>query len=245
MKTRRARDPYGGADPRQVPAYDAFAAAHYLRIPKNTIRGWAFGRAYPTRTGGLKMAAPLIEVADAKDHFLSFANLIELHVLGALRREHQVEMVKIRRAIEYLQKELNTPRPLLDVEMETDGTDIFVDRIVGGLINVSRSGQFAMKEMFHAHLKRIERDAAGIPIRLFPFTRPKAKKDGTHVESPRFVAIDPAVAFGRPVITGSRVPTVEVFERFRMGEQPDELAADFARSLEEILEAIRCEAEAA
>jgi len=55
------------------------------------------------------------------------------------------------------------------------------------------------------------------------------------------VAIDPAVALGRPVIAGSRVPTVEIFERFIGGESPDEIAADFGRTLEEVHEAIRCE----
>jgi uncharacterized protein (DUF433 family) len=58
---------------------------------------------------------------------------------------------------------------------------------------------------------------------------------------PRVIAIDPAVAFGRPVIAGSRVPTVEIFERFIAGESPDEIAADFGRTVEEVHEAIRCE----
>jgi uncharacterized protein (DUF433 family) len=62
---------------------------------------------------------------------------------------------------------------------------------------------------------------------------------------PRIVAIDPAVAFGRPVIAGSRVPTIEIFERFNAGESPDELAIDFGRRLDEIHEAIRCENTAA
>jgi uncharacterized protein (DUF433 family) len=59
------------------------------------------------------------------------------------------------------------------------------------------------------------------------------------------VAMDPAVAFGRPVIAGSRVPTVEIYERFNAGESPDELAEDFGRTVSEIHEAIRCENTAA
>lgn len=237
------RDPYRGRSPRQIPAYDSFTAAHYLRIPENTIRNWAFGYAYGTSSGRRMLTKPLIEVAGATKHLFSFENLIELHVLGALRREHNVEMRKIRRAIDYLQRKLASPRPLLEKVMETDGTDVFVTEL-GSLINASQDGQLAMKVLLQAHLKRIERDSRGLPIRLFPFTRPNAI-EATESEAPRLISIDPAIAFGRPVIAGSRVPTAEVFERFRAGEQPDELAADFGRTKEEILEAIRCEAKAA
>jgi uncharacterized protein (DUF433 family) len=237
------RDPYRGRDPREIPAYDSFHAGHYLRIPENTIRNWAFGRAYPTRADKQRWTKPLIRIADSKQHLLSFVNLLELHVLGALRRDHHVEMRNIRRAIEYLNKKLPSPHPLVDLDVETDGTDIFVTKY-GSLINASRDGQLAMKVLLEAHLRRIERDARGVAIRLFPFTRPRIETS-LIAEAPRLVAIDPAIAFGRPVIAGSRVPTIEVFERFHAGESPDELAEDFGRTKDEVLEAIRCEAEAA
>jgi uncharacterized protein (DUF433 family) len=91
-----------------------------------------------------------------------------------------------------------------------------------------------MEAILDAHLKRIERDEHGVAIRLFPFTR-----KGT--QAPRIVAIDPLVAFGRPVIVGSRIPTADVADRFKAGESPAELAHDYARPQEEIEEAIRCE----
>lgn len=47
------------------------------------------------------------------------------------------------------------------------------------------------------------------------------------------------------MIAGSRVPTIEIFERFNAGESPEEIAADFGRQLDEIHEAIRCETSAA
>jgi uncharacterized protein (DUF433 family) len=71
-------------------------------------------------------------------------------------------------------------------------------------------------------------------------------KDAQRVANlPRIVAMDPAIAFGRPVISGSRIPTIEIFERFNAGESPEELAADLGRQLDEIHEAIRCETGAA
>src|SRR5437773_2676603 len=82
------------------------------------------------------------------------------------------------------------------------------------------------KALVEAHLRRIERDERGIAVRLFPFTR---RADSVTAEAPRIIAIDPAIAFGRPVIAGSRVPTVEVAERFKAGESPRELVEDFGR----------------
>lgn len=232
------RDPYRGRSPRQIPAYTPFEAAHYLRVPENTIRNWASGYSYGTRGGRVAQTKPLIKIADPRQHLFSFVNLLELHVISALRRDHKVQMLKIRRAIEYLEAKLKSAHPLIDEEMETDGTDIFVTKY-GSLINASRDGQLAMKALLQAHLKRIERDERGVAIRLFPFTR--TRDAGTIAEAPKLIAIDPAVAFGRPVIVGSRVPTSEIAERFQAGESPSELAEDFSRTEEEIWEAIRCE----
>lgn len=238
MNKRPERDPYRGRSPREIPAYTSFEASHYLRVPENTIRNWAFGYSYPMHTGKRARTRPLIETADPTQRLFSFINLLELHVISALRRDHNVEMRKIRRAIAYLQEALKSAHPLIDEEMETDGTDIFVSKY-GSLINASRDGQLAMKALLQAHLKRIERDERGVAIRLFPFTR---KRDAATVtDAPRLIAIDPAVAFGRPVIVGSRVPTSEIAERFQAGESPSELAEDFGRTQEEICEAIRCE----
>src|SRR2546427_11351728 len=120
----------------------------------------------------------------------------------------------------------------------SDASAIFVSKY-GSLINASRDGQLAMKALLQAHLKRIARDERGVAIRLFPFTR--RRDAGTTLDALRLIAIDPAVAFGRPVIVGSRVPTSEIAERFQAGESPSELAEDFGRTEEEVWEAIRCE----
>ena len=246
MNKRIERDPYRGRDPRQIPGYTLFDAARYLHLPKRTIRNWAYGYSYATKAHGRQHTPPLIEPESGVANGFSFFNLVELHVLAALRREHHVQMSKVRAAIEYLKKRLGSPRPLIDEEMVTNGTDIFVSKL-GSLINVSQHGQFAMKALFHEYLKRVDRDSRGAAVRLFPFTRPQTAPGDPIVvlAQPRVIAIDPAVAFGRPVIAGSRVPTAEIFERFIAGESPNEISADFGRTVDEVLEAIRCENTAA
>jgi len=231
-------DPYGGADPREVPSYGISEAAHYLSIPENTVRSWAFGRSFPARDGQ-RRSPGVITPADTRHHLLSFVNLLELHVLGGIRREHEIEMRKVRTAVRHLGDRFHSSHPLIDKEMWTDGTDLFVDHL-GNLVNLSRDGQLAMRTMLEQRLQRIDRDAKGLAVRLYPFTRTTSTAD-----APRLVVIDPRRAFGRPVIAGTRIPTTDVFERFKAGDSLDELVAEYGRSTQEIQEAIRYEAERA
>ena len=84
--------------------------------------------------------------------------------------------------------------------------------------------------------RRIDRDKNGLPIKLYPFTRPSE-----NTQQPRLVQIDPQVSFGRPVLTGTGIRTEIVFERFLAGEKPADLADDYGRPEEEIDEALRYE----
>ncbi len=68
-----------------------------------------------------------------------------------------------------MKRQFHIERPLIDESFQTDRLDLFVERY-GDLINASREGQQAMKEIISVYLKRIERDANGLPIKLYPFT---------------------------------------------------------------------------
>jgi uncharacterized protein (DUF433 family) len=214
-------------------SYSIPEAAHYLRIPPATLRSWVLGRLYPTASGK-GFFKPPIEIADSKRRLLSFTNLVEVHVLWAIRREHEIPLKKVRWALTFLVDRFEARHPLATHRFETDGADLFVSK-VGDLINASREGQLAMREMLSAHLKRVEWSTTGVAVRLYPFTRKEAR------DEPKAVMIDPQVGFGRPVLVGTGIPTAIIAERFKAGEQPDELARDYGREPSEILEAIRCE----
>jgi uncharacterized protein (DUF433 family) len=121
--------------------------------------------------------------------------------------------------------------------MLTDGKSLFIERYEQ-LVNISEHGQLQMKAMLDTYLQRIERDAAGIPIRLYPFTRDQIEK------SPRLIAIDPAIRSGQPCIAGTGIPTGIISERHRAGDSIALLAEDYGRSPEEIEEAVRYESRA-
>jgi uncharacterized protein (DUF433 family) len=223
-------------DPREAPSYGIVEAAHYLNLPKATLRSWVLGRNYTT-TQGRQNFYPLLEIADHNNKLLSFINLVEAHVLAAIRREHNVELPKIRAALEYTKKKLGVARPLAEQQFETNGVDLFVERL-GELVNVSANGQKAMREVLHFYLKRIERDPRGIPIKLFPFTR----TSHTALEGCSIV-IDPTISFGRPSLTNRGIPTAILAERYKAGDSIDTLADDYGAQRDAIEEAIRCELE--
>ena len=227
---------YEGRDPRGLPAYTSSEAARYVRLPLRTVQNWSFG----FRADG---AAPLIHIADRQRHLLSFWNVAELHVLGALRRHHRISAVKLRNVIGYLEHTFESRHPLLTERMLTDGGSVFVEH-AGALINATESGQLAMRQLIEAHLQRIEQDVDGLAIRLFPFVRhdPDTPRPAEALTNePKLISLDPRVRFGRPVIAGTSIPTEEVAERFRAGDSLDQLAEEYGRPPQEIEEAIRCE----
>ena len=116
--------------------------------------------------------------------------------------------------------------------------DLFTEQY-GQLVNISRAGQTAMRDVISAALRRIDRDPQGIPIKLYPFTR--AAMDDT----PAMVVIDPALSAGRPVIAGTGLATQVIAERYKAGESVRDLARDYEREDAEIEEAIRCELQTA
>ena len=220
-------------DVREAPTYGITEAAHYLRVPTSTIRWWVTGRSYHVETGH-QLSKPIIEPPSAESNLLSFINLIEIHVLDAIRRKHRIPLDKVRTALCYLKKEFQSKHPLADAEFETDGMNLFVQKY-GQLINISEAGQLAIKELLQAHLRRIDRDTSGLPLRLYPFTRKRETNE------PKAVVIDPYVSFGRPVLKGTGIATSVIAERYKAGESMDELAKDYGRNRLEIEEAIRCE----
>ncbi len=93
-----------------------------------------------------------------------------------------------------------------------------------------------MADLILAYLERVERDPAGVPIKLYPFMRSQPLR-----EQPRTIVIDPQVSFGRPVIAGTGIPTAVLAEQFDAGDDVRDLAKEYGASEEAISDAIRCE----
>lgn len=216
-------------DLRDQPAYPLSEAARYLKLPPATLRAWTLGRPYPTAHGSGHFR-PLIRAVAGQPALLSFWNLIEAHVIRALRTEHGVSIRDLRRAIDFAERKLGVERLLLRPELRSDAGQLFLDRY-GELINLSASGQLAMRQVLEAHLKRISWDTARAPFRLHPFV-------GAATGDAMPIAIDPTIAFGRPVVVSRGISTAAIVARIDAGETPRELARDYDLSPADIEQAV-------
>jgi len=229
MDTKSRRD-VQRHDLRSQPAYGLAEAARYLRLPVATLRSWVAGRAYPKAKGVVGQFRPLIHPPLARPPVLSFWNLIEAHVLRSLRMDHGVSLKDVRDALGYAERKLDIDRLLLRKELRTDAGRLFLDRY-GELIDLSASGQLAMRKVFEEHLKRVEWDEWKFPVRLYPFL-------SAETTAPRTIAIDPKIAFGRPIVARAGVSTAAIAERIDAKEQAAEVAEDYDLTVEEVEQAV-------
>jgi uncharacterized protein (DUF433 family) len=217
-------------DLRNEAAYGLAEAARYLKLPAATLRSWVAGRPYPKAEGEGRFQ-PIIHPPRKQPPTLSFWNLIEAHVLRSLRTDHGVSIKAVREALVYAERALRMKRLLLSKELRADAGRVFLDRY-GELIELSASGQLAMRHLLEEHLKRIEWDEWQFPVRLYPFLTAETPSQA------RPIAIDPKIAFGRPVIIRAGVSTRVIAERIDANETVADLAADYGLTAAEIEQAV-------
>jgi uncharacterized protein (DUF433 family) len=224
------RDTAAAIDIRNRPAYPLSEAARYLKLPAATLRSWFLGREYETARGPRHFPV-IVNPASRRPPLLSFWNLVEAHVLRALRTDHGASVKAVRRALGYAEEELQIERLLLSRELSANAGRLFLDRY-GELIELSASGQIAMRQVLEAHLRRVEWDQWKFPVRLYPFLGSDTLTGG------RPIAIDPAIAFGRPVVLSRGVTTATIAERIDAGETVEDVAADYELTPADIEQAI-------
>ncbi len=227
----------GELDVRGVPTYSCAEVARYLTVSPSTVRAWIRG----TTTGDKRQFQPVIERPNSDSNLLSFVNLIEIHVLSSIRRNHRISLQKVRHALNYINNQFQTAHPLANLDFQTDQVDLFVDKF-GEIFQVSGrdSGQISMRAVVEAYLDRIERNPSGLAIKLYPFTRTELTGLSI-VDQPKVIVIDPQVSFGRPVLVNTGIPTAILAERFKSGESISELRRDYDCKQSLIEEAIRYE----
>ncbi len=222
-------EPLTKLDPRNEPAYSITEASRYLRLSPATLRSWVLGRPYPTARG-LSQFAPVLKLAKKDPATLSFSNLIEAHVLRSLRTEHGVPLGAVRQALAYAERELKIDQLLLREELCTAGGELFLDRY-GELMNLSASGQLAMRKVFEAHLKRVEWGKLRFPVRLYPFLVSESA-------DAKSIVIDPQISFGRPVVSTACISTRSIVDRIDAGEKVEDVARDYNLTREVVEEAV-------
>ncbi|MFZ1640631.1 MAG: DUF433 domain-containing protein [Candidatus Contendobacter sp.] len=210
-----------------TPAYTITEAARYLKLAPATLRSWFMGRSYPKRDGP-GYFEPLIQFADKDQRLLSFTNLVEAYVLRALRQNHNVSISALRNALDYAEQELKISRLLMKHDLLTATGDLFL-QYYGELINLSQSGQLAMRKVLEAYLARVEWNIE-LPSRIYPYV--------TGIDNQKVIVIDPCISFGRPILIHKGISTAVIVDRIDAGESVDMLAEDYDLKPDEIEMAI-------
>ena len=104
-------------------------------------------------------------------------------------------------------------------------------RNTGALIELTASGQLAMRRVLQEHLKRIEWDPSKFPVQLYPFL------PAGEAEKERPIVIDARLAYGRPVLVSKSISTRTIADRIDAGELVDDVAADYGLDASEIEQA--------
>lgn len=205
--------------------YHLSDVARYLHLPVSTLRDWVEGR------NGRSPSLAIINRPDDRDPRLSFNNLVEAHVLRALRHEHKISMQAVRRALENAQAHFGITRLLIDQELLAAPGEMFL-REYGRLLSLTKLNQLAMEEVLQRFLHRLVRDVEGLPIRLYPFLAPGLSDDR------RVITIDPRLSYGRPSLVSKGVSTAILGERVNAGETIEELASYYGLDEQDVKEAI-------
>lgn len=177
----------------------------------------------------MKQFRAVLRPAKTEPPTLSFTNLIEAHVLRSLRTEHGVPLPAVRQALTYAERELGIGELLIREELRTSGGELFLERY-GALVNLSASGQLAMRRIFEAHLDRVEWGEL-LAIRLYPFVV------GEYADA-KPIVIDPRISFGRPIVSSASVSTRSILDRIDAGESVDGVARDYGISVAAVEEAL-------
>src|SRR5262245_7289570 len=214
--------------------YGFVEAATLLRVPASTLRSWTVGQDYRV-SGGKRRFMPPIPI-ERKQRLLTFYNLVEAFVLSSMRRDFNVELPVVRTAVDFVREQLDAPRPLLTEDFYTDGVSLLVEKW-GKLVDASKHGQVAMREVVSASLQRIERDEAGLAARLYPW-----RKD---VDEERVIELDPRRALGRAVVIGTGISIDVLRARFRAGDTVKRLARDYRVDERKVATVVEWDAKAA
>ncbi len=89
----------------EVAIYSTTDAAHYLRVPHQTLRYWI----------GSKSIEPIVTPAEMNPPRLSFTNLMECYMLSSMRTHYNLRLPKVRKALKTLARLFPSPHPLVDI----------------------------------------------------------------------------------------------------------------------------------
>lgn len=189
--------------------YTFHEAARLTKIPVRDLRRWLDGYSYRDKKHAAVSVAPLWETELANDSLngISFHDLLEVRFVHAFRK-HGVSLQTIRLASQRAREFFETDYPFTSRQFRTDGRTIFTSAMEEAgeteLLDLVKQ-QYAFRKIIEPSLySGIEFDQHQVATRWYPTLRSKA------------VVLDPAVAFGKPIVTNGCVRTSVLYDAFNV-----------------------------
>jgi uncharacterized protein (DUF433 family) len=191
-----------------TPLLTARETARHLQMPESALDTWL---ATPA-------ADPLVHaVTPGRRGWprVPFVGVVEAYVLRSLR-ELGMPLDDIRKAAGLVRAEFDDPYALARRRIATDGVSVFV-RLADESLVQARDQQRAFREVIEGHLRHIEWDTSGNPVRLLLPQYPAVAS----------VVIDPRFGWGSPVLAESKVKVEDLVALWHAGESIETVAAEY------------------
>ena len=188
----------------------------YGSVSRQTVVRWLRGYDYQDRSGARHHLDALWHPDYGDDDVVevSFRDLIELRFVKAFR-DAGLGLPTIRACFERAVEEVKDDRPFSTQRFRTDGKTIFLeithDVREGELIDLRRR-QSVFHRLVAPSLRDLEFDA-DVVARWFPLGITR-----------KSIVVDPARAFGRPIVADGSVPTEIIFEAVKIEGSPEKVA---------------------
>lgn len=215
-------------DIKLLPAYPLAEAARYLGARPSTLRAWFHGRHYKT-TNGKRFSTAILPATQGRGQPISFLDLVEAHVLLAIRQGYGIPLQRFRVAMEHLRDMSGDLHFLAHRDFYHDRRDLFL-KIDDKLVSLSERGQLVNREIISEGLKQLVYGNDGYADQFFP------RFGGERQQS---IVLNPAINFGKPCLSRLGIGAEAIAARFVAGEKMSDLAKDYGATAEEIEEAIR------
>jgi uncharacterized protein (DUF433 family) len=199
-------------------------------ISRQTLVRWLRGYEHQDRSGALLRSEPLWHPDYADDDVVevSFRDLIELRFVRAFR-DAGLGLQTIRACFKRAVEEVKDARPFSTQRFRTDGKTIFLeithDVQEGELIDLRRR-QSVFHRLVAPSLRDLEFDAE-VVARWFPLGITR-----------KSIVVDPARAFGRPIISDGSVPVEIISEAVKLEGSPEKVAKLYDVPLPAVREAV-------
>jgi uncharacterized protein (DUF433 family) len=164
----------------------------------------------------------------------TFHDLVSLFVVRELV-DAGVAPAAIRSAEVHLRDRFHQPRPFATRKIFTDGVEVLYEPLPsaeGQITSASRGGQEVIRPAIEAALRGIRFDPHGLATAWDA----KVKDRGDAL-----ITLDPRIQFGEPCVTGTRLPTAQLWEQAQAGESAHDLASSYGVSVSAVKAALTFE----